>query len=622
LGFGILAGTTVTNVPASASVITGNLGVDPGNACTGFNFTNAGNTCSTLPLGNGQVTGAVSVANGVALQAQNDDTTAYNFLRAQGGATTGPQLGGLTLVPGVYSIGAANLTGTLTLNGQGNPNSVFILNATALTTAGGPGASTVILINGAQGGNVFWTVGSSATLGTSSTFVGDILALTNISLDGGDTILCGAAWAQNGAVTLAGPASHITACTGANAATAASAASVLPSSATASDISVANAIDTFVNNGGTLPAAFANLLAFLSPSQLAAAFTQLSGEAATGAQQSGFQMMNSFLSQMTNPFAENRGFAPESPPARQPPLIYKTLAFKAPPGEAAPEPRRWSIWAAAYGGVANIKGDPSGIGSNNLTTREGGFVTGLDYLVTPDTLVGFALAGGGTSWSLAAGLGGGRANVFQAGLYAAQRYGAAYLSGALTYASYWASTGRTVSIAGTDTLNASFIAQNFGGRLEGGYRVTSWAPFSVIPYAAVQAQAFYTPRFNESGSLGAPDPFALTYNAQTATQVRSELGSRFDQVIAQADRSSVVLFGRAAWAHDWQSNPNLTATFLGLPGATFVAFGAVPPSNVALVTAGAEWRWRNGWSVMAKYDGEFANGYDTYTGTGGVRYSW
>ena len=84
LGYGILAGTTVTNVPTSTSVITGNLGVDPGNACTGFNFTNVGNTCSTLPLGNGQVTGAVNVANGAALQAQKDDTTAYKFLTGLG----------------------------------------------------------------------------------------------------------------------------------------------------------------------------------------------------------------------------------------------------------------------------------------------------------------------------------------------------------------------------------------------------------------------------------------------------------------------------------------------------------------------------------------------------------
>jgi outer membrane autotransporter protein len=104
--------------------------------------------------------------------------------------------------------------------------------------------------------------------------------------------------------------------------------------------------------------------------------------------------------------------------------------------------------------------------------------------------------------------------------------------------------------------------------------------------------------------------------------VRSELGSRFDQMFAQADGSSVQLFGRAAWAHDWQSNPNLTATFIGLPTATFVVNGAAPPKNLALLTAGFDWRWRNGWSASAKLDGEFAPGAQTYTGTAAVKYDW
>ncbi|HWZ40970.1 MAG TPA: autotransporter outer membrane beta-barrel domain-containing protein, partial [Bradyrhizobium sp.] len=239
-----------------------------------------------------------------------------------------------------------------------------------------------------------------------------------------------------------------------------------------------------------------------------------------------------------------------------------------------------------------------------------------------DTIVGFALAGGGTSWSLGGGLGGGRSDVFQAGLYGLHQFGAAYVSGALAYASYWANTSRTITFAGSDTLSASFNAQNFGGRLEGGYRVAWWGPFSIIPYAAVQAQSFRTPGFSETGSLGAPDPFALSYATQTATLVRSELGSRFDQAFAQDDGSSVVLFGRAAWAHDWQTNPSLTATFIGLPAAIFLVNGAAPPKNLALITAGAEWGLRNGWSILGKFDGELANGYDNFIGTARVRYLW
>jgi uncharacterized protein with beta-barrel porin domain len=521
----------------------------------------------------------------------------------------------------------AQLTGTLTLNGLGNTSSVFIFNiGTTLTTAS---ASSVLLTNGAQGGNVFWRIGSSATLGTTTSFAGNILAQGSITLTTGATITCGAAWARSGAVTL--DTNAITVCPLLAASAPAPGAAVLgptgfplltsllPPAATANDISVANAIDNFVGGGGTLPPAFLSLFN-LTPSALASALTQLTGEAGTGAQESGFQMMSSFLSLLTNPFAESRGLSPDNPPPN-PLLVYKAPIYKA-PGEAARDPRRWNVWGAAYGGEANIAGDPAGTGSNNLATRAAGFATGLDYRVAPDTVVGFALAGGGTSWGLAAGLGGGRSDVFQAGLYGLQQYGAAYLSGALAYGSYWASTSRTVAIAGTDTLSASYNAQNFGGRLEGGYRVIVWAPFSVIPYAAVQAQSFRTPGYSESGSLGAADPFALSYAAQTGTVVRSELGSRFDQVFAQPGGDSLVLFGRAAWAHDWQSDPDLTATFIGLPTATFVVDGAAPPSDLVLVTAGAEWRWANGWSVMAKLDGELADRYDSYIGTARVRYSW
>jgi outer membrane autotransporter protein len=570
-----------------------------------------------------------AIGDAPTITAQNSLTTAYNNLAGRTTTVdlTSQDLGGKTLVPGVYNFSSlAQLTGSLTLNGLGNPNSIFIFNiGSTLTTAS---ASSVQLINGAQGGNVFWRVGSSATLGTTTSFAGDILAQASITLNTGAKITCGAAWARTGAVTL--DSNTITICPPSAAPGTPGGpplgptgvpllASLLPSSATTSDISVANAIDTFVGNGGTLPLAFLNLFN-LPPAELANALTQLEGEAGTGAQESGFQMMNSFLSLLTNPFAENRGFAPANLPPRQP-LIYKAPIYKA-PAEAAPDPRHWSVWAAAYGGVGNIKGDPAGIGSNNLTTREGGFATGLDYRVAPDTIVGFALAGGGTSWGLAAGLGGGRSDVFQAGLYGLQQYGAAYLSGGLGYGSYWASTSRTLTFAGADTLNASYNAQNFGGRLEGGYRVTWLAPFSVIPYAAVEAQAFRTPGYSESGSLGAPDPFALSYGAQTGTLVRSELGSRFDQVFTRADGDSLIMFGRVAWAHDWQSNPNLTATFIELPAATFVVDGATPAKDLALVTAGTEWRWRNGWSLMAKFDGELAKGSDTYMGTARVRYMW
>ena len=189
--FAVLAGSTVTNTGSSV-IDGGHVGVTPGSAITGF------------PPGVLVTPFMMHAADAIAIQAQNDLTTAYN---AAAGLTptqdlTGQDLGGLILLPGVYSFSSsAALTGTLTLNAQGDPNAQFVFQiGNTLITAT---SSSVVMINGgSMGGSVFWQVGSSATLGTSTAFEGHILALTSITLNTGATILDGSALARNGAVTL------------------------------------------------------------------------------------------------------------------------------------------------------------------------------------------------------------------------------------------------------------------------------------------------------------------------------------------------------------------------------------------------------------------------------------
>jgi len=185
--FAVLGGSTVTNT--GPRVITGNLGVSPGSAVTGF------------PPG--IVTGGTThAADAVALQAQNDTTTAYNNLASQTCTSdlTGQDLGGKTLVAGVYCFSSsAQLTGALTLDAGGDSSAVWVFKTgSALVTAS---SSSVLLTNGGQPCNVFWQVGSSATLGTTTSFVGSILALTSVSLNTGANV-SGRILARNGAVTL------------------------------------------------------------------------------------------------------------------------------------------------------------------------------------------------------------------------------------------------------------------------------------------------------------------------------------------------------------------------------------------------------------------------------------
>lgn len=185
--FSVLAGSTVTNT--GPSVISGDLGLSPGSDVTGF------------PPGL-VINGTQHVTNALALQAQNDLTTAYNDAAGRTPVVdkTGQDLGGQTLVAGVYQ--AANemdLTGTVTLDAQGDPNAVFIFQAgSTLITAS---SSTVALLGGARSCNVFWQVGSSATLGTNTTFVGSIMALTDANLQTG-AVVEGRVLARNGQVTL------------------------------------------------------------------------------------------------------------------------------------------------------------------------------------------------------------------------------------------------------------------------------------------------------------------------------------------------------------------------------------------------------------------------------------
>ena len=389
---------------------------------------------------------------------------------------------------------------------------------------------------------------------------------------------------------------------------------------------VANTVTNFFNSTGGIPLAFASL----SPAGL----TQVSGELATGSQQGTFDAMNLFLSLISDPFVAGRNggfggnagavpFAEESAlgyAAKKPRVARDAFAKFPTKADVARNDlfdQRWSVWGSAYGGGSNTSGNAA-LGSNDATARAFGFAVGADYRLSRDTLAGFALAGGGTNFSVS-GFGSGRSDLFQAGAFIRHNIGAAYITAAAAYGWQDVTTERTVTVAGFERLRAQFNANAYSGRIEGGYRyATPW--MGITPYAAGQFTTYSLPAYAEQVLAGA-GTFALNYAAKDVTASRTELGVRTDKSFA-VPNGILTLRGRAAWAHDFNTDRNVTALFQTLPGAAFVVNGAAQAHDSALVTGAAEMKWLSGWSAAAIFEGQFSDVTNSYAGKGVVRYSW
>ena len=386
---------------------------------------------------------------------------------------------------------------------------------------------------------------------------------------------------------------------------------------------VANAITSFFNTTGGIPMVFGAL----TPNGL----TQISGETATGAQQTTFDAMSQFMGLMTDPFM-NREAGPI--PRRARPAMPKrgrraadgankktdayamfTKALAAP----AFEPR-WRTWVAGFGGSQTTDGNAV-VGSNNTTSNVSGTAVGADYFISPNTIAGFALAGGGTSFSVADG-GSGHSDLFQAGAYLRHTNGTGLC---LRRARLWLAghhhqpfgNGRGLRSA-PRRVQRQCVVRKVGGWLS--LRLAAGGGIGITPYAAAQFVTFDLPGYAEQAMAGTNN-FALAYGAKDVTDVRSELGFRTDKSFAMPD-GILTLRGRVAWAHDYDPDRSIATTFQTLPGAGFVVNGAAQASDSALVTASVEKKWLNGWSAAATFEGEFSDVTRSYAGKGVVRYAW
>ncbi|MCP3383174.1 autotransporter outer membrane beta-barrel domain-containing protein [Bradyrhizobium sp. CCGUVB4N] len=283
------------------------------------------------------------------------------------------------------------------------------------------------------------------------------------------------------------------------------------------------------------------------------------------------------------------------------------------PSLAAPH---WSIWAAGFGGSQTAT-DGNGSSARSFATA-----VGADYSLSPQTRMGFALAGGGTGF--ANNFSSGRSDLFQAGTFIRHSIGAAYVATALAYGWQAITSDHQVTPAGSDQLSPAVNANAYSGRIESGYRIAMpW--FGITPYAAGQVTMFRLAA--SAGQLAdAADPSrAPSSNSNSFTDSRSELGLRTSTSFVLAG-SLFDLRGRLAWAHDFSATQSLPAVFQAFSGQGagqgFVIGTTALAPNSALTGVALELRGLNGWSASANFDSELSSLVRAYTGKAVVRYTW
>ena len=272
---------------------------------------------------------------------------------------------------------------------------------------------------------------------------------------------------------------------------------------------------------------------------------------------------------------------------------------------------RWNVWAAGFGG------SQVSTGSSGSASRSFGTVVGADYSLSPQTRMGFALAGGGTGF--ANNFSSGRSDLFQAGGFVRHSVGPAYVATALAYG-WQAITGDyQVAPTGTGQLNAAVNANAYSSRLEGGYRFAMpW--LGITPYAAAQITSFRLPS-NSAQPLYAANAFSTAAGSDSFTDSRTELGLRTNTSFAWLG-SLINLRGRLAWAHDFSAGQSIPAAFQSLPGQGFIIGGTALAPNAALTGVALELRDLGGWSASANVDSEVSSLVRSYTGKAILRYAW
>lgn len=389
---------------------------------------------------------------------------------------------------------------------------------------------------------------------------------------------------------------------------------ILPTGTATNPRNVAAGLDRAVG-GGADPSAFFGLYA-LSAAAMPGALSALSGEAGTATQQAAFNASGLFLSMMLDPMTGARGATAAS---ASPSLVQ--MADPPVRGRAVAVDAGWTVWTKAYAQSGRTSGDAA-VGSASTTDSLYGAAAGADRRLTPDTLVGFALSGGGSSFGLGQARGSGSGDTFQAGLYGSTRLGDGYVSAALAYGWNSFSVSRNVAVAGLNETYATRVtAHTFGGRLETGRRFAIGVS-GLTPYAALEAIGYTAPAYAETFAAPATGAFALAYGGRTSASVRTELGLRADAGMDLAPGRRLIAYGRLAWAYQAKPERSIDAAFQGLANSGFTVFGARASMHTALATVGTELQIAAGTRLSSSVDVELGDRHRSVRANLGLRHSW